>query len=190
MKKLLLILAAIAYIAISCEDKPNTLTGGDEPEVDTSADTCSIYVHRELPYNPIVAMIYQTSSENVDFDASVTSIFKHYTITLKDGTYDTAIGHNCTFHHTSTFDSGYVESVADNTRGGGRSLKYGKYLVVIWNAFPNGIMQWGPDYYDTTQRFLYRNITLDDTHPHASIIFEEKLNYLMKTSTPLHFREF
>lgn len=41
MKKLLLILALLAYVAISCEDKPNTLTGGDEPETEQPGTTPS-----------------------------------------------------------------------------------------------------------------------------------------------------
>lgn len=191
MKKLLLILALLAYAAISC-DKPET-TFVDEPEteapaaVDTAADTCVISFQNGNALTPVVVMLYRNQSNNVDFDASVKSIFQHYTIALKDGSYDSAIAHNCRFEYGSTFDSGHISSVG-YTKIASR-LKYGDYLVVIWNAWWNGA-QWGPNYYDATQRFFYRDIVLDEQHTFESILLDEKFEYLMDSSEPLSFTKF
>lgn len=187
MKKFLLILALLAYAAVSC-DKPET-TSVDEPEtqapaaVDTSADTCVISIKAYNP--PMVVMIYRNQSNNIDFDASVKSIFQHFTITLKDGSYDSAISHNCRFEYGSTFDSGHIASVGYEKWAS--RLKYDNYLVVMWNVWFNGA-QWGPNYYDTTQRFFYRDIVLDEQHTFESIFFDEACDW--DTSEPLAFTEF
>ena len=185
MKKLLLILALLTYVAISCE-KPEP-TSVNEPEteqpapVDTAADTCVISIVAYDP--PMVVMIYRNQSNNIDFDASVKSIFQHFTITLKDGSYDSAIANNCSFEYNSTFDSGRVESVF--YKKGVSRLKYGNYIVVMWNVWWNGA-QWGPNYYDTTQRFFYRDIVLDEQHTFESILFNKKID----SSEPLSFTQF
>lgn len=188
MKRLLLILATIAYIAISCEDKPTTLTGGDEPEVDTSADTCKIYFEcLDAP----VAMFYQTSSDSVDFLASTYSIFKHFTITLKDGSLPTAIGHNCIFDRGSTFDTGncssrYYDILID-------SLKYGHYIAILWDYAINwqDDFSWGQNHENEYLKCLYKDIVLDKFHTTDSIILTQReFSELIKSAPTLTFTEF
>lgn len=187
MKKLLLILAAIAYIAISCEDKPNTLTGGDEPAVDTSADTCSITFDCDYP---AIIMIYNHPSDEIDMDLSVESILKHFTITLKGDSFATVIGQNCDFSPESTFDTGVVDHISTELTID--SLKYGKYLVVLWGNGSSGMTgtRWGPNCYseDESLKILYRDITLDAQHPHADTIKE--IRQLLRKARPLVFTEF
>lgn len=190
MKKLLLILALLAYAAISC-DKPETTNDEPEPR-DTSSDTCQIYIKDEngVAWGSIVAMVYNTSSSNIDFDASVNSIFKHFTITLKDGSLDTAIGSNI-YGASFPSDTGciYSENTIDSHID---SLKYGDYVVVVWMLSEGH--RWGPYYYNASQSFLYRDITLDSAHTDATITLNrellDQLTFEIVKSEPPHFTEF
>lgn len=194
MKKLLLILALLAYVAISCEDKPNTLTDGDEPAVDTSADTCSIYIYAD-GFIPI--KIYDLSSDEIDPEASVLSVFRHATITLKDGSYATAIDSNYLWdyeHRYSTFDTGALSHSIKKTLYA-TNLTTGHYLVTLWFGPHLGgfiVPDWGPNVYDPDIRFFYRDITLDTLHPSDSIILTNQ--YLCDSMyhwfDPLWFYEF
>ncbi|MDE7149658.1 MAG: hypothetical protein K2O01_04535 [Bacteroidales bacterium] len=190
MKKLLLILALLAYVAISCEDKPNTLTGGDEPEVDTSADTCSIYIYAD---GIIPIKIYDLSSDEIDPEASVLSVFRHATLTMKDGSYATAIDSNYRWDYNSTFDTGSTYRYREFLYT--KNLKAGHYLVTLWFGPLRGgfiVPDWGPNVYDPQIRFFYRDITLDTLHPSDSIILTKRylLDSMYHWFDPLWFYEF
>lgn len=178
MKKILLILALLAYAAVSC-DKPET-TSVDEPEtIDTSADTCKIYIYTR----DLVAMLYNVSVDDVNFDFSILSVFKHFTITLNDGSLPTPIIKNCAFYRGSTVDSGSVmyhgfEVLID-------SLKYGKYIIALWDG-----LTWGPNFYNQNQKFLYREIVLDEQKAFDSVFYGiGKLDSILNSIAPLSFQK-
>lgn len=192
MKKLLLILALLTYVAISCE-KPET-TNVDEPETEqpaavgpSAADTCRIEFEH-VDFSGVV-MVYKTSSDNVDFEASVNSIFKHYTITLKNGFLDSnAIYTNRALKPypfpSDTGDLNFTMSVSYAD-----SLKYGSYIVVMWCLLANGFC-WGPNCFDSNQRFLYRDIVFDSTHTVERFTLDHELDMKFYTEEPLLFTEF
>lgn len=191
MKKLLLILALLAYVAISCDDKPTNLTDDgtntENPTVaDKSADTCKlsfITTHIGTP----VLMVYKTSSSNVDFESSVNSIFKHFTITLKNGNLDTAIYTN-THSDKFTFpsDTGFIDGAYQVCHFD--SIKYGNYLIVLWKFV--GGSQWSANYYNVNQTFLYRDITFDSESTDETISFDDVLWKMLTNANPLTFTRF
>ena len=189
MKKLLLILAAIAYLAISCEDKPNTLTGGDEPKVDTSADTCKIAIISEPEVVTPIVMVYNTSSSNIDFEKSINSIFRNFTITLKNGSLDNAVcsNANCYDLHNFPSDSGFIIGAFQKRLFD--SVKYGNYTIVMWQRM-NGGCEWGKNHYDSLQTFMYHDITFDSQYTAYSLLIDLKLYKALKSSMPLTFTEF
>ena len=201
MKKLLLILALLAYAAISCEkplsetDEPNTEQpskpeapadsssnpgGANEPEdtIAYNADTCSIFIDM----CGLIAMVYNVSADDVDFEASINSVFKHFTITLKDGSLPSPIGYNCRFAKQSTFDSGYTIGFGAETHID--SLARGEYLITLWE-----FGSWGPDCYPPEQRFLYREIVLNEQHASDSVREFDIVSAFAKTP-PLVFTNF
>lgn len=185
MKKLLLILALLAYAAISC-DKPETTN--DEPKTEQpanpkpadssfnpgeptepedsvayNADTCKItVVSSSVAY---ATFVYNVSSDDVDFDASIYSIFKHYTITLKDGSTPAWIGTNCLFKEPYSSDTGYILGLLPVNRVD--SLKYGHYIAITWQGLYNHT--WGANYYYPELKCLYHDIVLDEQHPSETI---------------------
>lgn len=193
MKKCLLILALLAYAAVSC-DKPET-TSVDEPEteapaaVDTAADTCKMDIITEPGLPAPVVMVYNTSSDNVDFDASINSIFKHFTITLKDGSLASAICHNASLDDRFYFpsDTGFVSGIYQQSHFD--SIKYGSYLIVMWDMMDGGL-QWGPNCYNPNKTFLYRDIIFDSTYTDAFILIDSELYKILRHAEPLRFTEF
>ena len=166
MKKLLLILALLAYAAVSCE-KPEP-TSVDEPEteqpapVDTAADTCVIYV---TGVGHTIAMLYHTSSSDIDFEASIKSIQRHFTITLKDGSLDTAIYTNVEKGDFFPSDSGSIVSHRD--RFVGENIKYGDYTLVLWHVIGN--YSWGSNHTSDNLWCLYHNVTFNQEHTYEHI---------------------
>ena len=196
MKKLLLILALLAYAAISC-DKPETTN--DEPKTEQpanpeqpadssfnpgepsepedtiafNADTCQIGVITSLS---MATFIYNVSSEDVDFADSINSIFKHYTITLKDGSTPTWIGTNCRFREPYSSDTGMISFVGSRIWD---SLPYGHYIAITWDCFANST--WGPNHYDPELQCLYHDIVLDENHPSEIIQLDNFIDLLRAT---------
>lgn len=184
MKKMLLILALLAYVAISC-DKPETLTGGDEPEVDTSADTCSIIIDNTSGW-PTSAMVFQHPSSEVDFNASVNSMFRHLTITLKDGSLASPVGYNIITEYGSTFDTGRVNAIRNIFLLD--SLKQDTYLVILWKSTKGA--EWGPYYHDSTCAYLYRDITFNEKFTTETIYCDRDLYRMLRNAAPLSFTKF
>lgn len=204
MKKLLLILALLTYIAISCGEKPET-TNLDEPETEQpgttpadsstnpgessepedtiayNADTCSITI---LTIGMMATFIYDVSSEDVDFDASINSIFKHYTITLKDGSTPAWIGTNCGFQAPYSSDTGSLFSVGCYLLD---SLKYGNYLAITWDGAYNN--SWGANHYYPKLQCLYHDIVLDEQHTTETIMIDDFLP-LMRSAPYLSFTKY
>lgn len=193
MKKLLLIIAAIAYVAVSCEDKPKTLTDTDEPGTEqpgtNPADTCKISLITKLGGITPVAMVYRQSSSDVDFEKSINSIFKHFTITLNNGSLDTAIYTNVcdAYNYQFPSDSGLIGSVYQQSHFD--SIKQGKYIIVIWQLAMGGYT-WGTNHYDSSQTFFYRDIKLDSQHAIEEIFFDRELSKQLRTAPPLTFTKF
>ncbi len=204
MKKLLLILAAIAYIAISCEDKPNTLTGGDEPETEqpgtNPADSSSNPEQPSEPEDTIAynadtgkitvidaagwaTFIYNVSSDDVDFDASINSIFKHYTITLKDGSTPQWIGTNCYFQEPYSQDTGSIMGIQSGIIID--SLKNGNYFAITWSFWTNS--SWGPNYHNPEFKGIYHDIVLTDQHNSEMIEITDSIMAAWDSANNLSF---
>ena len=205
MKKLLLILALLAYVAISCEkplsetDEPNaeqpskpetpadssSNPGGATTPEDTiayNADTCKITV---TSMGWWATFIYNVSSEDVDFDASINSIFKHYTITLKDGSTPAWIGTSCGFNNPYSSDTGTVSFVRNGFILD--SLKYGNYIAITWDMVFNNA--WGANYYNPEFQCLYHDIVLDEQHP-SEIIIVDNFVHLLESAPFLSFTRY
>lgn len=196
MKKLLLILALLAYAAISC-DKPET-TSVNEPEteqpapVDTAADTCSIYIAKEAPGASLptpVVMVYNTTSENVDFKSSANSIFQHFTITLNDGSLDTAIYTNAVLNPRFAFPSDTGSITGVRAKSLFDSIRYGSYLIVMWDMM-NGGTAWGKNHHNPDQTFFYRDITFDSNFTAERIIIDEEFYSMIQNAEKLCFTKF
>ncbi len=173
MKKLLFLLAAAAYLcaSVSCNDKPNTMTTETETNVDESkwqpADTCIINYNVDIHGPALVVKLYKVTSADVDFAASINSVYRHNTIILKNGSYAYAIDSNTEdmYHHLS-FDTGFtpmflVEGLFD-------SLRYGSYIITCW-----GNSKWGANYtpeYWGDSIFFYKDITFGRIHTKETVI--------------------
>lgn len=189
MKKFLLILALLAYAAVSC-DKPENISV-DEPETeapaveDKSADTCSIYFYSVFPI-PVICQAYKHSSAEIDFDASVMSMFRHCCLTLKNGDYTIAIGSNIDYSHTATFDTGTIYGLYNKTIVD--SLEYGNYVVVLCDATLGS--EWGPNCYNEKQAFVFHEITFSEYHTADTFNYDDILIQFIRDATPLTFTEF
>ena len=206
MKKLLLILALLAYAAISC-DKPETTN--DEPKTEQpanpeqpadssfnpgepsepenlNADTCSIRIIE--PGVQMATFVYNVSSDEVDFEASINSIFRHFTITLNDGTMPELVGTSCViFNEQSSFDTGSVIGFANFVTFD--SLKSGKYIAITWRGLLNS--SWGPNHYNPEFKGLYHDITLDEQHTSELIDFyNDTIGGLLKSAATLSFTKY
>lgn len=197
MKKLLLILALLAYVAVSCDkpetknvDEPTENNTGNEDKPHTDADTCRLTIHvDDLSTEPPVVMIYNTPSEEINFEASVNSIFKHFTITLRDGSLDTAIYHNVSLHKLYSFPSNRGEIDGMYYHRHFDSVKRGKYLIVMWQGSKGG-KEWGTSHFNAEQTFLWREITFNTKITAEGIIIDDSLRKYLREAEPLKFTKF
>ena len=177
MKKLLLLLFAAAYLCVSCY-KDNTIE---------DKGNCTLKITKNSKsFSSITAIkIYNTSSDNMDFDKSINALFKHGTIMLKNGSYAQAIDSNYTWEEGyypswegATFNQPYTNIIAD-------SLPYGSYLAIMWEE-----IGFGSGYSTVTQpltRFMYRDIVFHKNHTFDSVYYD--FNKIRDSVPPCKFTE-
>ena len=172
MKKLLLLLFAAAYLCVSCdkEDRGN----------------CTLKITKNGKWDSGITAIkiYKTSADNMDFDKSINSLFRHGSIILKDGTYPQAIDSNYTWEQDyypswegATFSQPFNHNMATT------NLPYGSYIVIMWEAtcFGRGMSATSLP----TVRFMYRDIVFHTGHTFDSAYYD--FNKMRDTIPPCKF---
>lgn len=157
MKKLLLLLSVAAYLCVSC-NKDNTIE-------DKGNCTLKI-VYTKKTAHAFSSKLYNTSSDNVDFDNSIKSLLRRGTITLKDGSYAQAIDSNY------VWANGYINSwegasfLPPEKTMTTHNLPYGSYIVIMWDESGFGT-ETGRPY----TKFMYRNFMFNKSHTSDSVNF-------------------